>query len=297
MTSDGRTDMPGLIARLLMEPALLHALEHHDMALLRRELTDDVVSLATLAALDLPAVRHYRRVLQRKRLEIIEPIFIASLPAARAQYGVDPLAIAFWHWYQQAAGVPVHDVHADVAAAWTRFAAHLARRGPLGWLGDLSRYEFMRWSAVFHAAAPDARGLEETRPGPAYPVLSPGTSVSVFQVDVPSLLRTAIDGNPVPTPAVTRLITWSNPGGGVNTARLGRAAHDTLRACDGSRTIDQVAATVGGGRDGTAHSRMVALLHDLARAGAVRLLVREQVPAEHHHSGLVQATDRVEESG
>jgi hypothetical protein len=280
---------PALLARLLTEPDLLSALERRDFAALCRDLTADTAELSELAALDVGAIQHYLRLLQRKRLEIIEPAFPASLPVARKQYGADDLAASFWRWYRQPATVPAHDIHADTAAAWSRFAVHLAQLGPVHWLGDLSRYELMRWASVFYAERPGATEWKDER-WRGRPVLAPGARVAEFEVDVTLLLRTAAAGSPEVAPTVTRLITWPAPAGGIKTARLGAAAYQALLACDGSRPIEQIGAMVGSGRD-QAGSRIAASLNDLVRAGALRLSDGEGISAEQHDSGSVEFPD------
>src|SRR5262249_4697631 len=151
--------VPALLARLLTETDLLDALARRDFATLRQDLTAEPAHLALIEAIDVAAIRFYLRRLQRKRLEGIGAIFPASLPAARNKYGADNLAADFWQWYQPPAAVLVHEALVSVAAEWTRFAGHLAQRGQLGWLGDLSRYEMMRWRAV--SAEAQSAGLHQ----------------------------------------------------------------------------------------------------------------------------------------
>jgi hypothetical protein len=287
VTGSGRAPgLPTLIARLLVEPDLLDALHRHDLPMLQRGLTADPALLTAICRLDVAGLTHYLRIVQRKRLEVIEPIFPASLPAAREQYGVDRLAAGFWRWYRQPASVPVKDVHADVATAWTGYAEHLAGAGPLAWLGDLSRYEQMRWRAVFYSVAPPVDGPErperpernrqngraaaEPAMGTARPALIPGASVAVFACDVPVLLKSLLDGGPpAPTPRPTRLITWYGAGR-ISTLRLGAAAGAVLLGCDGTRTIDQIAAAVSAD-DPVDVARVATLVRDLVRAGALRM--------------------------
>lgn len=271
--------VPTLIARLLTEPDLLDALDRRDMTVLRRDLTVEPALLTVVCGLDVAGLRHYLRILQHKRLEVIEPIFSASLPAARDHYGVDGLAAGFWQWYQQPATVAVHDVHADIATAWTGYAGHLADRGQFGWLGDLTRYELMRWRAVFYSVAPpddhcegDRSRRTRTQPaaGMSRPELIPGASAALFAFDVPVLLKSLLEGGSPPPRRATRLITWYRPGR-VSTLRLGTGAYAALLACDGSRTVDQIAAAVSA--DATVGGARVAMLvRELVQAGALRLV-------------------------
>lgn len=281
--------VPALLARLMTEPDLLDALERRDLATLRRELTAQPADLAVIAAIDVSALRYYLRLLQRKRVDNIEPIFRASLSAASGEYGMDAVTDGFWQWYQPSAALAADEVLAEDVTQWTRFAGHLARRGPLGWLGDLSRYEAMRWRAVFFAAPPEAphrHGQE----GRGKPVLCSGAGLATFAVDVPVLLRTAMNGTPTALPATTRLITWSHPAGGIRTARLGLVAYEAIRACDGDRTVAEIAEMVSAGRE-DGEPRIAAALRDLIRAGALCLSTGDRGAAEHHNAGLVQLPD------
>ncbi len=285
MTGAGPADgLPSLLARLLTAPDLLDALDRRDLAMLRRELTDVPEHLAAITAMDVAGFRFYLRRLQRKRLEGIENIFPASLPAARRAYGADALAAEFWRWYQPPATAAAHEVPGLLVTAWTELTERLARRGPLGWLGDLSRYEVMRWRAYTAAPRPE---LPQEQAG--NPVFAPGTGVGTFAVDPAELLRTAADGSPVPSRVTTRLITWHVPPSGIQTARLGAAVYEAVLACDGSRTTDQAAARASAGRP-DACPRLAAALRDLVQAGALRLSAWHG-PAEQQQPGVVQPAD------
>ena len=289
---DDSSSVQAVLARLLTEPELLAALERRDLAELRRQLDARPPVLEAIASIDIAAFKFYRRRLQRKRLETMENIFVASLPAARNAYGPDAVAADFWHWYQPPAAVPVHEVLAMIAQAWTRFAAELAGRGQLAWLGDLSRYELMRWRAKLAEAPSSAssarrpRGRDEI----GNVALAPGTGVDSFVVDVPLLLRTALEGSPVVSRRMMRLITWSVPAGGIRTAEIGAAIHQAILSCDGSRTVEQVAAVAGGHKEG-AGPRIAATLRDLVAAGALLSSAVPEVTAEHEHSAGVQFAD------
>jgi hypothetical protein len=278
MTGPDLAAMPALIAHLLVEPDLLDALARRDLPVLHEHLSADPAQISALAALDVRALKHYQRVLQRKRLEMLEPIFLASLPAAREQYGFDALAASFWDWYRQPESVPVPDLLAKLAAAWTGYAARLASSGPLDWLGDLSRYEHLRWKAVFFSEPPGALAPPPSLSGTARPVFGPGSTVATFDFDTPVLRRSLLDGVPPPPPRTTRLVTWCTPEGRGSVLRLGARACAALMMCDGSRSIAEIAASVGGGNAEGA-SRIAELLHSLVTDGALRL-TGEPLPAK-----------------
>lgn len=261
----GPSKLPALLVRLLTEPDLLAALERGDGEVLRRDLTADPSDLQAITTLDPTAVRHYLRLLQRKRLDNLEGVFPGSLPAARKHYGADLLAAEFWQWFQPSDALPADDVFAEVAMEWMRFTKHLAQRGPMDWLGELSRFEVMRWRAVFAAATPATHPVSDGKP-----VLAAGAGVGSFAVDVPLLLRTAVDGEPEPLAVTTRLITWGDPNGGITTMRLGPSVYSAIVACDGTRTTNEVAELVAAGRVGAA-AKIMAMLNELVRAGALRL--------------------------
>jgi len=257
--------MPALIARLLVEPDLLDALERHDTDALPSEL---VAELDTLSAVDVRGLRTYQKLLQLKRLEVIEAIFPASLPAARGQYGVDGLAAGFWRFYRQPDTVPVHDIHREVAEAWVRYAKLLSGEGILAWLGDLGGYELMRFRAVFDAGPVAPLVGPPQMLADARPVLISGASVAAFAFDVPGLRRSLLDAHPVgrPEPRVTRLLSWYRPDSGLNTSRLGASAAAVLLACDGSRTVGHIVDTVAGPAK---RDQVVELVRRLALAGAL----------------------------
>jgi hypothetical protein len=288
-TLDRTAGVPALLARLLAHPDLLDVLARRDFATLRRELTAEPALLDVIAAIDVAALRFYLRRLQRKRLESIESICCASLPAARNAWGADALSADFWQWYQPPAEAAAHEVLAMVVAEWTRFAGHLALRGPPDWLGDLSRYEVMRWQAISGAAPPPGPSLDSQDKG-GKPFFAPGTRVGTFGVDVPLLMRTAMNGNAIPARRTTRMITWSVPSGGIGAARLGAIVYEAVLACDGSRTIDQVVAVAAARREGAEPQITGALCH-LVEAGALWMSAPEEFPAEREHSGVVQLTD------
>jgi hypothetical protein len=290
---ENSSSVHALLARVLTEPELLAALERRDFAALRRDLAADPSALEALAAIDTDAVRFYRRRLSRKRLETMENIFVASLPAARNAYGADALAADFWSWFQPPDTLSAHEVLAVLAAEWTRFATDLAGRGQLDWLGDLSRYELMRWRAGLAQAPPSTSA---SAPGPRDHdegrnlVLAPGTEADIFAIDVPLLLRTALSRSPVASRRTMRLIMWCGRAGGVQTAEIGAAILRAVRACDGSRTIDQIAAVAGAGQQ-DAQPRIAATLRELVRAGALRLSGGADVAAEQQHPAGVQLSD------
>jgi hypothetical protein len=262
--------IPALLARLLTHPQPLDTVSYGESTLVQRHVNATPEDLATLAGLDAVALSYYRRGLQRKRLTNIETIFPGSLTAARTQYGGGTLAAEFWPWCQPPATVPASELLFEMALAWTRFADHLARRGPLDWLGELSRYEAMRWQAAL-LAAPRANAF-------GAPLLAPGAGLGRFTVDVTSLLATAAAGEPVVTRTPIHLIVWGRPAGGVRTAYLGRAAYEAVGMCHGNRTIDQIATGVGAGRE--AAGRVAAMLLELLQAGALHRSTVDQIPAE-----------------
>jgi hypothetical protein len=282
----GSTGMPALISRLLVEPELLDALARGELPPLRDRLGAGPDQLAALTALDVRALRHYRRVLQRKRLEMLEPIFPASVPAARERYGFDALATGFWDAYRQPESTPADAQFAELAAAWTGYAGRLADSGAPEWLGELSRYEHLRWNAVFASEPPI---VPATPPGlwsTERPVFAPGTAAAAFGFDVPVLLRSLLDGSPVPPPRPTRLVMWCTPAGTGGVLRLGGAAYTALTMCDGDRTVAEIAAAVAAGHPAGASRRVVDLLRTLVDGGAL-WLTGEPRPAERQDAGPV----------
>jgi len=274
--ADRCADAPAALARLLARPYLLDALARRDIETLRREVTSDPALLAMMTGLDVVAVRYSLRRLQRKRLEIIEPVFPVSLAATRGHYGSDDLAVRFWASYQPPSGTAAHELVVAVAAGWIRFTAHLAGLGPLRWLGDLSRYELMRWqAAVFAEPSPGTPACGDD--DHLRPSLAPGAKADAFTVEV-SLLLGTIEGDLAPRPEVSRLITWYQPAAGVRTARLGAALYDAVLACDGGQTIGQIAAAMESQKGAGAAQQVSAALRALARVGALRLTALPPTP-------------------
>jgi hypothetical protein len=195
-------------------------------------------------------------------------------------------------WDRTPASASGPDAVLATAHDWSLFARSLEAPGLLHWLGDLSRYELVRWkAAVFAAASPDTAA--EVAQGLGRPRLAPGAEVSTFSVDVTSLVDLEAVAHTAP-PAMTRLITWYRPGFGLQAARLGSVMYESVLACDGSRTIGQITAMTAADSP-RARSRVAGVLHDLLRAGALRLSVAGDAAAEEEHSGLVQPPDSPEE--
>jgi hypothetical protein len=267
--ADHAADGAAVVARLFARPHLLEALAQRDTATLRREVTIDPELLAMMADLDVAALRFSLRRLQRKRLEVIAPIFPVSLPAACGHFGADDLAAQFWDRYQPPARIAVQEIVAAIAGEWIQFTRELACPGPLRWLNELSRYEHMRWQATLLAEPSPAAAVNDEDGDQAQPSLAPGARADTFAVDVSALLGAA-SGGPGPDPATIRLITWYQPGSGVRTARLGAVLYDAVQLCDGTRTIGQVAAAAADRAGPAATERVRAGLRALALAGAIR---------------------------
>jgi hypothetical protein len=256
-------DVAALLARILAEPDLLDALACGDHTTLAGELAAGPAELGPLAALDIPAVRFYLRRLQRKRLEMIGSVFPASLPQARRHHGDDTLAALFWPFCRPPADLPGFALTGSVADAWVRFTEILDQQGPPGWLGELSRYELMRWRAAVAEPRPDCAG------GAGGPVLAAGAGVAGFSLDAPLLLRTAMAGHPVARPARIWLMSWRDHHAVIRTARIGQAVYRAVLACDGDHTIAQITSAAVGGQAADRRDRVEAALRAMVEGGAL----------------------------
>jgi hypothetical protein len=197
--------------------------------------------------------RHFYR-------ERIVRLFAASRALARAR-GQDPLGVldgAEFAALLASAEVGAPET-ADRVACLVEARARAALDG-VPWAGDLVRYE----GVLFRVEAGPRRWAGDERAPGGAPVRAPDARVVALEWDVTRLVvavRRGEDPLPVPPGTGTRLLVALAPDGRVTTVRCSDGAARLLDACDGARSVREVAQAAGLGEDDAA--RVLGQLTDL----------------------------------